>query len=582
MKGMYPMFTFQELSQDVDWQFQSFLEQCETFIDKPLSGKKLSPNQAIAQDILSAYLALARQFYEQYEVSLQATYELAQQPGNGIDPDDKPDVPKSMQLALDKLVVEWNRVYSVIAAIQTSESRAAKKVIAPLTPVIHAAMRAVGLSPKTFPLVLQFGQTYNMGFFNYIDNFRSLSLPLSALKSPWEWTIFWHELAGERVRLLESAWREFEDIMSQASDLNLTKKELDALLDRHFDRLEDDTRRAALKDAVGKGVEADWNGPDRQSSPKTYDIFQDPLQPLIMLSFDELLVDILHDFQATDQKAAQRRGWSADWLRELFEDSFSVINFPIDFVYIFDQLQRRHRDGGKKLRHPTRKVRLAVAVFLQMQITESMSDEIAPPDGKRIDAFLQNIKSPAKIFNPNKLDDRIDVKMAWAVAKHLRELHDRMDLPDQSKKKLMKILSTAMREYVQEMPPLDEIYKQAWTDLKGLPQVRLNRLSPEEKNDFQPLISQLFDDDRLPKPKSPKYERLAQLEFSYTDFDLGVAGTIKAAWSEKTVVHCPICTDKGRPTRDIAPGGRCPYPDCGWVDKSNLPTIAPLAKPQPL
>ena len=204
--------SFEELSQDVDWQIRSFLEQCKTFVDNSRSStKNLSPTKAAAQNILDAYLALANQFYNEYKASLQETYEPAQKKRPKAIRSDA--VPQLMQFALEKLTAEWDRVYRVIAALQTSESRAVKSITAPLTPVIQAALRDVGLSPRAVPVVVVLGQTYSLGFFNYLDNFRSLSVPLAASKSPWEWTIFWHEMAGERVRLFENARREFDEII---------------------------------------------------------------------------------------------------------------------------------------------------------------------------------------------------------------------------------------------------------------------------------------------------------------------------------------------------------------------------------
>lgn len=362
---------FKDLTRDVDWHRASFLQYCLKIAKSDTSDH--GNEETVVLKILGGYLALALLFYKQFRDSLKADYE---------DPStitSVSDVKLMMQAALDKLVEEWHRVYAIIASIRASTSHAeAKRLVDQMSSFVEMAMRDVDLSPNTFPIILQFGQSYSMRFSNYSDGFAALSIPMWVLQSPWEWTILWHELAGEKVRQLKIEEPDF--FASQF----------------------------------------DW------------------------------LLQSLQD----DRIAALDGGWSLDWVEELFEDSFSVLHFPIHFLFVFKNLLERYPDGGKDQRHPSRSLRLAVAMCLHLQrggFTELPADIqqwssttwnkwIELLDEKKPDRFAR--------FDPNaQLSNEVDIKAAWLTAQRIIEWHRSKELDQNNDNVYRKIISKAMIDY---------------------------------------------------------------------------------------------------------------------------------------
>ena len=143
---------FKDLTRDVDWHRASFLQYCLKIAKS--DTLEHGNEETVVLKILGGYLALALLFYKQFRDSLKADYE---------DPStitSVSDVKLMMQAALDKLVEEWHRVYAIIASIRASTSHAeAKRLVDQMSPFVEMAMRDVDLSPNTFPIMLQFGQS---------------------------------------------------------------------------------------------------------------------------------------------------------------------------------------------------------------------------------------------------------------------------------------------------------------------------------------------------------------------------------------------------------------------------------------
>jgi len=339
---------FEDLTRDIDWQRASFLKYCLDVTESEVTSQSLE--ETIVRKILEGYLVLALLFYKQFREDLKKNYEKP----SGVN---ESDVKLLIQEAMDKLVEEWYRVYAIIAALRArGANKESRRLLLQMDPFVDEAMRDVTLSRETFPVILQFGQSYSLRFSNYSDNFAALSIPLWVLESPWEWTILWHELAGEKVRKLKN----------------------------------DDPR-----------------------------------------FFDSLLADIMNQLNEDQKAAAQEACWSTDWLEELFEDSFSVIHFPIHFLIVFNNLLKRYPDGGKGQRHPAHSMRLAMAMSLHLQMKKdaNLPEDIQSWGASQWSQWteLEQEKNPErfKTFDPKKQlsSNAIDVELVRLTAEKIFQWH---------------------------------------------------------------------------------------------------------------------------------------------------------------
>ncbi|NTW09430.1 MAG: hypothetical protein HGA28_07670, partial [Anaerolineaceae bacterium] len=72
------------------------------------------------------------------------------------------------------------------------------------------------------------------------------------------------------------------------------------------------------------------------------------------------------------------QGWCVDWIKELFEDAFSVLAFRFTFIEYFDDILGRR--GGRDDRHPSKEIRIAVARELLKLAGFQTPDGFQPKD----------------------------------------------------------------------------------------------------------------------------------------------------------------------------------------------------------
>ena len=370
-KEKTPAEKFAELTRDIDWQRASFLNYCLRITESPVTNQ--SPEEVVVKKILGGYLTLAMLYFNQFRDDLKKQY-IKQSPVIN-----EMNVKLNMQAALDKLLVEWHRVYAIIVAIRVREETGeSKQLVDQMSPFVDAAMRDVGLSREKFPVILQFGQSYSLRFSRYSDGFAALGIPLWVLASPWEWTILWHELAGEKVRALEN-------------DKNI--------------------------------------------------------------SFESMFDDIMKELKK-GKLDALNFGWSVNWLEELFEDSFSVLHFPIHFLFVFKNLLERYPDSGQGQRHPPRSIRLATAMCLNLklkkfeELPEDMQDRDSITWTKWVE--LRDEDEPERFaeFDPNtQLPDKFNVRAVWLVAEKIINWHRLNKIDKDQDNGYQKIIRNAIIEY---------------------------------------------------------------------------------------------------------------------------------------
>ena len=279
--------------------------------------------------------------------------------------------PTILQNALGKLNDEWQRLNTMALASQALEKD--EKLIQVLKVVVEAAGFTVGIEAERIAIVP--GDTFVLNFFTYLENFAVLTVPIYSVQAPWEWSVFWHELAGYKVRQLKK---------------DTTIKSIKENLENIY-RLYNEAKDDAIKESVKSGslyfesskkyigslfsenTEDKLNLVDLGSFEYQFDrMMQNLLKDNLLKQKGDLLKEHLLDqkgswheddllrianFEEYEQIIGQ--GWCVDWLEELFEDAWSVLVFQKPFLDVFDDILSRHiaTDG----RHPPKTVRLDVA-----------------------------------------------------------------------------------------------------------------------------------------------------------------------------------------------------------------------------
>jgi hypothetical protein len=622
---------FEELTRDVNVQLHSLLTYIEKSFQIPSEASawsRMSSSELVAQNVLAAYLSLAERFYEDFKSDLMTAYRKHQDDTTLSDRLSDADVPILMQRALDKLTAEWTRVYGFIAATEAKTTSETHRIMTQLSPLISAASREVGFSPESFPVIPQFGTVYSLGFFNYADDFLALNLPITALQSPWEWTIFWHEIAGQKVRLLKKSRMEFLSIVRelfvemkrdierqlQQSPVQNQGEEAETVF-QHNIRLAipmilqytiplsqlnslTQEQKQRFEDALVKYVYEDYmDSPNpahielNKTRKFTQDLSSPPNEyPLLMFSFEDLLTDILEDVRLQQKKSVmeelreahreslkiskretadnaqeieimtrlfiawekalsleenltkQRKalsdeGWSSDWLEELFEDSFSVLNFDFTFLTIFDKILHRHADGGKDLRHPPHHIRLATAAALKLMAFEPALIEQEPPQADAFPLTLSTeVRSSLMKYFPGTLS--VDSQaVVWRAAKKFLAMHQRMKMPqsatDNSVGQIKAAISDAMKTHIAtnlDTPEsIAQLVKAVMSVLeKYIRNRRQRRQAVESKDQIAPFpwnttykekIDTLLKGRKfIGNAHKPGYRELLELSFSDVDF----------------------------------------------------------------
>jgi hypothetical protein len=606
---------FEKLSSDVNWQWKSLHDYIKTgFIDPGRARVNMLPSELVVQNVLEAYLSLMERFYGQFRDQLQKAYEQKSV--------SDADVAVLLQQALNKLTAEWERVYSFIAATEAKKTSETQKIITQLSPLIRAAIRDVGFSPDSFPVIPQFGTVYSLGFFNYTDDFMALNLPITALQSPWEWTIFWHEIAGQKVRLLKKTRVEFQAVLAELFSEMRRKVMLEI---RQYPNQEDfeNVFKSDTKDylfmllswivpfpqlnsltsnqlsdflnALTDAVYQDWESPDSSNSSliNTRKLLQDlsperSTLPILMFSFEDLLDEVTEDLRiqqkksvkdnllgahkealtinrmrnetrknevmdelynawekalsleenlAAQKKALAEEGWSADWLEELFEDSFSAMNFDVNFLPIFDRLLRRHADGGKDLRHPPHDIRLAAASALKLlDCDETLLKEDLPPKADQLPTGLSDEeRTILQKFYPGSLSAS-SLMVVWLAAKKFHLMHQRMKMPQDGFheviQKAKEAIANAMQKHTGNLNTSEEIAQLANRVLASLAEMGYSLTDTsqtvisgsENKNEspsftYADKIDILLNTRNIIPPRFPLgYRELLDLSFYDVDF----------------------------------------------------------------
>lgn len=275
--------------------------------------------------------------------------------------------PALLQTALDKLKNEWRRLDTIVDSNQDLVRD--KQLLGALEAVVKAAAYSVGIEKDRIVIVP--GDAFALYFFSYLDNVAVFTVPIHSVRAPWEWSIFWHELAGYQVRQLES----------QRTIENLRTK-----IKAFYDHYKSDDKQQELQSLIDTMTRNRMDG-KTESNKRRNQFGRRYLKTLFSRSrlilndfgsleyeFQQVLKNLKmkNTFQSYDEIKAL--GWCVDWFEELFEDAFSVMSIGEPFLDFFEDILSRHPADDR--RHPPRDVRLSVArELLRLMASEEEAED---------------------------------------------------------------------------------------------------------------------------------------------------------------------------------------------------------------
>lgn len=245
-----------------------------------------------------------------------------------------------LQDALNKLTDEWQRLGTLAVASQALAKD--HKLIRSLEAVVRVAAYSIGIEAQRIVVVP--GREFALYFFTYLENFVVFTVPIYSVQAPWEWSIFWHELAGHQVRWLEQG---------------TTIKSIGTKLRQFYEwykALRTEKKKDVLLKVMMRGNQFGYDYLKKLFS-------EDKLDLSDLGSFDhqfeQILLRLPEKTQIGMYEKMKKDGWCVDWFKELFEDAWSVLTIREAFLIFLQDILSRHIniDGH----HPPSRIRLGVA-----------------------------------------------------------------------------------------------------------------------------------------------------------------------------------------------------------------------------
>lgn len=251
----------------------------------------------------------------------------------------KENFPVLMQGALDKLRNEWQRLDGILTAGRTltQDEKANRSIEA----VGKVAAHFVGIDADWISIVP--GSSFALYFFTYIESFAILTVPVYSVHAPWEWSIFWHEIAGYKVHQLKKETT-IEEIRKRLTAIHKIFKS------RRREQLMILIDSITLKNAYGRIYLENLLSRERLDLTDLGDFEQQ----FEIMTLNLVKIENLHSYERI-----KTDGWCVDWFEELFEDAWSVLAIGEPFLEFFTDILGRN--GSIDERHPPVQVRLSVA-----------------------------------------------------------------------------------------------------------------------------------------------------------------------------------------------------------------------------
>jgi hypothetical protein len=441
----------------------------------------------------------------------------------------KKSFPALLQNALDKLRREWQRLNTIAIASKTITKD--EKLIEALDAVVEAARFSVGTKVARIAVVP--GEAFALQFYAYLKNFAVLTVPIYSVQAPWEWSIFWHELAGDKVRRLEKdTATEIESVREALKMIHRKWKAGDKEYQREL--LEFLTRNNQYSDSAYQNNVGKWK--NNFSLNYLRDFFSNDRLNWRDLGglehqFERMLERLAQKTGFSEYEQLKAQGWCVDWFKELFEDAWSVLAIREPFMDFLEDVLNRHavEDG----RHPLIQVRLDVAKKL-LELMDSEEEAEAPETviesaAQQILKFIALLTAPSlgRVF---ELLQSKDSSNYWLTFRP--QLSDLVGgeigkyITTWSKGLNANISRKETREYAEEF-------------IKELSSVgnfskSLNASIDQQLNEIKPTYDELLIDK---EGKLKDYKQLLDLSFYDVDFAVGFNPIFIFRYLQATVVN---------------------------------------------
>lgn len=318
--------------------------------------------------------------------------------------------PTQLQNALDKLWQERQRINTI--AVSSNALAKEDKLAQALGFVVLSAKISFGMTKR---IAIVPGDAFSLQFYSYVKNFAVLTVPIYSVQAPWEWSIFWHEIAGDVAhRLKNDTTNEIETIRGKLIDFS-------DFLQKNKEK------RGELIDIVtrnnrqygGENPEITKNLSNRKnifSQKYLHDeVFSSSKPDLSDLGsfehqFERMLANLPTENKFQTYEQIKANGWCVDWFKELFEDAWSILAIREPFLAYFEEILCRHQvtDGI----HPPLDVRLKVAEELLKLINEGKVENHPKPEVEKIAAeqilkFVSLLMTASFSIDPNDLESTL-------------------------------------------------------------------------------------------------------------------------------------------------------------------------------
>jgi hypothetical protein len=217
---------------------------------------------------------------------------------------------------INNLTAEWTNLSHLIAAILFKQLDDPVSDLSWLNALVVSAARDLGLNENEIFVLPDYNKNFSLTRLSYSSDIVILEFPITALETPWEWSIIWHEMAGYKVqKMKESKKTIFRQVLekSQIPIIELDEKKI-------------------LNNLL--------------SGEAIVNLFPKSVQPSIR-AFSK-------------RTSSPANGWFEGYVEELFEDSCSTLAFEKPFVEIF-KLALNRRNYQDDYRHPSPSIRTDIA-----------------------------------------------------------------------------------------------------------------------------------------------------------------------------------------------------------------------------
>jgi hypothetical protein len=444
------------------------------------------------------------------------------------------DFPTLLQMALDKLKMEWQRLHTIAIASKTLDRD--EKLIQAINAVVEAARFSIGINVDRIAVVPS--DAFSLQFYSYLKNFAVLTVPIYSVQAPWEWSIFWHELAGNKVRRLE------QDTATEINNLRDDLKSFHMKFRRTVDESpEFEDRRQRLLRFIARNdpnPQDPWgnkNWPNHFTQKYLNDFLSKGISFRdccgFELQFERVLEKLPRKGRFKLYEEIKSKGWCVDWFKELFEDAWSILAIRDPFMVFFEDVLSRHvaNDG----RHPPMEIRVQVAnEILRLMKSE---DELDEPQNIIQSAAQQILKF-------------ISLLIAPPMVECIPEYSVRNDFASTLRPPFAEMVGNEIGRYIQKWsdrlldnPSLEEsridaekfIQSLGAPDMKGFIQY-ITEPNEQDLNKLEASYNELLWDVDEQCPKN--YEKLLKLSFFDVDFDVVGKHTIHV--NESTFVYSGI------------------------------------------